>query len=105
MVAVLVARWMIRRHDVRNATITTSVQILAPLVFIVVVTIGLYVALRIVGVDVGPVLGGAGIVGIALAFALRDIAENYISGIRGCATPSAPMTRSSAAPTPAPWKS
>lgn len=77
----LVARWLVRRHDVRRRTVTTSVQILARLVFIVVVTIGLYVALRIVGVDLGPVLGGAGIVGIALAFALRDIAENYISGI------------------------
>lgn len=77
----LVARWLVRRYDVRHETVTTSVQILARLVFIVLVTIGLYVALRIIGVDLGPVLGGAGIVGIALAFALRDIAENYISGI------------------------
>lgn len=44
-------------------------------------TVGVYVALRIVGLDLGPVLGGAGIVGIALAFALRDIAENLISGM------------------------
>ncbi len=76
-----IARWLIRRHDVRRATVTSSVQILARLVFIIVLTAGLYVALRIIGVDLGPVLGGAGIAGIALAFALKDIAENYISGI------------------------
>lgn len=33
------------------------------------------------GLDLGPVLAGAGIAGIALAFALQDIASNYISGI------------------------
>lgn len=79
--AALVARWLVRRHDTRRGTTTTSVQVVARLVFVVVVTVGVYVALRIVGLDLGPVLGGAGIVGIALAFALRDIVENLISGM------------------------
>lgn len=81
VVLALVARWLVRRRDRRRNTTTTSVQVVARLVFVVVVTVGVYVALRIVGLDLGPVLGGAGIVGIALAFALRDIAENLISGI------------------------
>lgn len=76
-----VARWLVRRRDVRHGTTTTSVQVLARLVFAVLATAGVYVALRILGLDLTPVLGGAGIIGIALAFALRDIAENLISGL------------------------
>lgn len=76
-----IARWLVRRHDVRRDTVTSTVQILARVVFIIVLIASLSVALRIIGVDLGPVLGGAGIAGIALAFALKDISENDISGI------------------------
>lgn len=84
VVAIVVAsaaRWLIRRFGQRRDTVTSTVQIMARLVFFVVVAIGVYIALRTIGLDLGPVLAGAGIVGIALAFALQDIAENYISGI------------------------
>ena len=75
------ARWFVRRVDRRHHTVTSSVQIMARVVFSVIAATGLYIALRIIGLDLGPVLGGAGILGIAVAFALRDIAENYISGV------------------------
>ncbi len=75
------ARWAIRRVGHRGDTVTSTVQVMARLVFVVLVAVGVYVALRTVGLDLGPVLAGAGIVGIAVAFALQDIAENYISGV------------------------
>ncbi len=45
--------------------------------------LGLFLALEILGATtlVGAVLGTAGVVGIALGFAFRDIAENYIASI------------------------
>ena len=49
----------------------------------VVVLIGLLVALDLLGASslVGAVLGSAGVVGLVVGFAFRDIAENYIAGI------------------------
>lgn len=76
-----VLRWLIRRFGERRDTVTSTVQIMARLVFFIVVAVGVYIALRTVGLDLAPVLAGAGIAGIALAFALQDIAENYISGV------------------------
>ena len=77
----IAARWLIRRLGTRRDTVTSTIQIMARLVFSVIVAIGVYVALKLVGIDLGPVLAGAGIVGIAIAFALQDIAENYIAGV------------------------
>ncbi len=81
IILAFVVRWAIRRVANRRETVNSGVQILARIVFAVVVGVGVYIALKIVGIDLGPVLAGAGIAGIAVAFALQDIAENYISGI------------------------
>lgn len=45
--------------------------------------IGLFVALGVMGLDktVTSLLAGAGVVGLALAFAFQDIAQNFMSGI------------------------
>ncbi len=75
------ARWAIRRLARREDTATATTQIMARLAFGVIVAIGLYVALRAIGLDLAPVLAGAGIAGIAVAFALQDIVANYISGV------------------------
>jgi small-conductance mechanosensitive channel len=49
----------------------------------VIVLIGIVTALDLAGATsmVGAVLGSAGVVGLALGFAFKDIAENYIAGI------------------------
>ena len=75
------ARWLIARVGRREDSTSSAAAIMARLVFALVVAIGAYVALKSIGLDLGPVLAGAGIAGVAIAFALRDIAENYISGI------------------------
>jgi small conductance mechanosensitive channel len=46
-----------------------------------IVIFGVLYALDQVGVRIGPLLGALGIVGIALAFALRDILENFVAGL------------------------
>lgn len=49
----------------------------------VAMLIGLLVALDLLGATslVGAVLGSAGVVGLVVGFAFRDIAENYVSGV------------------------
>ena len=49
----------------------------------VVVILGLVLALNLLGATtlVGAVLGSAGVVGLVVGFAFKDIAENYIAGI------------------------
>ena len=76
-----VFRWLIGRLGNREHNGSSTVRILAQVIFGLVIALGVYVGLRIVGIDPAPLLAGAGILGITLAFALRDIAENYISGI------------------------
>lgn len=78
----LAVRWIVgavarrREHQARSIVI-----ILARLALVAVVAIGTYIGLRIIGFDPAPLIAGAGVVGITLAFALRDIVENYVSGI------------------------
>lgn len=49
---------------------------------IIVLTIGVMIALNILDLDqtVTSVLAGAGIIGLALAFAFQDLAANFVSG-------------------------
>lgn len=85
------ARCAIRRVGRRDDAASATVQIMARLAFAVIAAVGLYIALRTVGLDLGPVLAGAGIAGVAVAFALQDIAENYLSGtIMGFRNPFSP---------------
>lgn len=48
-----------------------------------VLLIGVLIALDLLGATalVGAVLGSAGVIGLALGFAFKDIAENYVAGI------------------------
>src|SRR3546814_14879449 len=50
---------------------------------VVVILIGLLLALNLLGLSalMGAVLGSAGVIGLALGFAFKDIAENSIAGV------------------------
>lgn len=58
-------------------------ELLIGAIRLVFVTLGIVVALEIMGAGalLGAVLGGAGIVGIALGFAMRETVENYIASL------------------------
>ncbi|HVI60040.1 MAG TPA: mechanosensitive ion channel domain-containing protein [Luteimonas sp.] len=50
---------------------------------VLVTLVGVVLALNLLGLSslMGAVLGSAGVVGLALGFAFKDIAENYIAGV------------------------
>lgn len=84
-------RRLIRRMARRQDSQTSMVQVVARLVFGLVVAIGIATALTQIGVDLTPLLASAGILGLTLGFALKDVAENYVSGvIMGFSNPFAP---------------
>lgn len=58
-------------------------NLLSSFIYILAIGISLFAALSILGLDkaVTSILAGAGIAGIALAFAFQDIAANFMSGI------------------------
>jgi small conductance mechanosensitive channel len=58
-------------------------QVVANVVALLVLILGTYIALRVSGLTrlAVTVLGGTGLVGLAIGFAFRDIAENYLSSI------------------------
>lgn len=57
-------------------------RLLGKLVYVLVILVGLFVALSVLKLDgtVTSLLAGAGVVGLALAFAFKEIASDYISG-------------------------
>lgn len=58
-------------------------ELIGQVVRTVTIVFGLVLALNLVGASalIGTVLGGAGVVGLAIGFAVRDSLENYISSI------------------------
>lgn len=89
LLVVVLARWL--SHFVGNRLHLLKIRSQNPymsgLVRMVVrgaiLLIGVLIALDLLGLGavVGAVLGSAGVVGLVLGFAFRDIAENYIAGI------------------------
>ncbi len=48
---------------------------------VLVVVLGVVYGLSILGVSIGPLVGALGVGGIALAFALQDILQNFVAGV------------------------
>ncbi|MAT14467.1 MAG: mechanosensitive ion channel protein MscS [Planctomyces sp.] len=58
-------------------------QVVSSVVAVLIMLIGVYIALKVSGLTrlAVTVLGGTGLIGLALGFAFRDIAENYLASI------------------------
>ena len=58
-------------------------ELVAQAVRVIAIIIGLVAALNLLGANalMGTILGGAGVVGIAIGFAVRDTLENYVASI------------------------
>ena len=78
LAAMLVRHLMARRIDSQ-----LLMQVLTSVVGVLVMLVGVYIALKVSGLSrlAVTVLGGTGLVGLALGFAFRDIAENYLASI------------------------
>lgn len=86
VIGLFIARWLkkfackIFKRFISNETLT---NLFSSLVYIFALGIIFFVSLSVLNLDkaVTSILAGAGIIGLALAFAFQDIAANFMSGI------------------------
>jgi len=81
VVAVLVHRLLVRIIAQRSERRAHIARLVGRFAAMAIFAAGLVYALNALGVQIGPLLGALGIVGIALAFALQDILKNLVSGL------------------------
>lgn len=77
VVRTLLVRLLTRGNRLDPALATLFARMAGYLVIIV----GFVYSLESLGIDIGLVVGALGIAGIALAFALKDILENFVAGV------------------------
>ncbi|WP_261595505.1 mechanosensitive ion channel family protein, partial [Pseudoalteromonas holothuriae] len=78
----IISRWALKL--IKKASHSTQVAgLLAAIIRLVVIAIGFFFALDIMGLSgaVASLLAGAGIIGLAIGFAFQDMTENLIAGV------------------------
>jgi small-conductance mechanosensitive channel len=70
-----------RKKRLRAARAQTIVPIVRTTLLIIIVVVAFLVSLSIVGVDVTPLLAGAGIVGLAVGFGAQTLVQDLITGL------------------------
>jgi small conductance mechanosensitive channel len=80
--AFIVSSYLInlREHRRLQLRVTTISRISRSVMTIIWVVFGFVVALSVVGVDIGPLLAGAGIVGVAISLASQNLIKDAING-------------------------
>lgn len=75
------SRWVVRGLD-RVSNNVSLINLTGALMRVVGLSVGLFVALGILGLDktVTSLLAGAGVIALALGFAFQDLTTNFISG-------------------------
>ena len=68
-------------HNARSARLRTLAPIFRSTLLVVILTVVGLTALSEVGVNVGPLLAGAGIIGIAIGFGSQKLVQDVITGI------------------------
>lgn len=75
------ARFLVSRIISRTSTDDFLGDLIGRILSYIIVAFGFVYALEALDIAAAPVLGALGIVGIALAFALQDILENFVAGV------------------------
>jgi small-conductance mechanosensitive channel len=65
----------------RRARLRTLLPILRNVLFILVVTIAAMMSLAALGVEIGPLIAGAGVLGVAIGFGSQTLVRDVISGM------------------------
>ena len=65
----------------RRARLRTLLPILRNVILIVLVAMALLMALAALGIDIGPLIAGAGVVGVAIGFGAQTLVKDIISGV------------------------
>jgi len=60
--------------------VNTLMGIIRSVVKIVIITMGSLIILRKIGVDIGPLIAGAGIIGLAVGFGSQELVRDMITG-------------------------
>jgi moderate conductance mechanosensitive channel len=66
---------------VRHARLRTLLPIFRNVAFVVLAVVAVLMALSALGVEIGPLIAGAGIVGVAVGFGSQTLVKDVISGI------------------------
>ncbi|MFV0524504.1 MAG: mechanosensitive ion channel family protein [Acidimicrobiales bacterium] len=82
LIAGRVARYMVG-HLLERGGRTDSLlgDLMGRLFGYVIMAFGTVYALDAIGIAIGPLLGALGVIGIALAFALQSLLENFVAGV------------------------
>jgi moderate conductance mechanosensitive channel len=65
----------------RQARLRTLLPILRNILLIVLVTMAVLMGLSALGVEIGPLIAGAGVVGVAIGFGAQTLVKDIISGM------------------------
>lgn len=65
----------------RQARLRTLLPIFRSAIFVVLATVAVLMALSAMGVEIGPLIAGAGVVGVAVGFGSQTLVKDVISGI------------------------
>jgi len=65
----------------RRARLRTLLPILRNMLFVVLAVMALLMALASVGIEIGPLIAGAGVVGVAIGFGAQTLVRDIFSGI------------------------
>jgi small-conductance mechanosensitive channel len=68
-------------HQARNARLLTLLPILRTMLAIVIALIAVMMVLSGLGVQIGPLIAGAGIFGVAIGFGSQTLVKDVISGV------------------------
>ena len=76
-----ISRWVVRGLD-RVSNNVSLINLTGAVVRVVIIAVGLFVALGVLGLDktVTSLLAGAGVIALAVGFAFQDLTANFISG-------------------------
>jgi small-conductance mechanosensitive channel len=65
----------------RRARLRTLLPILRNMLLVVVIAVAAMMALSALGVEIGPLIAGAGVVGVAVGFGAQTLVKDIISGV------------------------
>jgi small-conductance mechanosensitive channel len=69
------------QHAARAARLRTLLPLLRAALFVVIAVIAGLTVLSQIGIDIGPLLAGAGIIGVAIGFGSQKLVQDLITGI------------------------
>ncbi len=65
----------------RRARLRTLLPILRNMMFVVILAVAAMMVLSAIGVEIGPLIAGAGVVGVAVGFGAQTLVKDIISGV------------------------